>query len=159
LYAYIFALVRNLDDAQEIYQQTCLVLWQRFHDFTGDSEFSTWACGIARNKVMDLHKARRRHQAKFSADFQEHIAKLQMRVSNVDIDDRREALAGCLEKLREGERDLVRDCYGSDQSVLEVAERLNRTTHSVYNSLRRVRFKLMECIDRAIARADRGDAK
>ena len=159
LFAYVFALVRNLDDAQEVYQQTCLVLWQRFDDFSGKSEFGTWACGIARNKVMDLHKMRRRHQARFSPEFEEQMAGLQMQSSADAVEERRLALDGCLERLPAEERKLVRDCYGSDQTVAQVAQRLKRTTHSVYNSLRRVRFKLLDCVDRSLARADHEEAR
>lgn len=33
LMRYIFTLVRNVDDAQDVFQQTCLALWEHFEQF------------------------------------------------------------------------------------------------------------------------------
>ncbi len=155
LFAYIFALLRNLDDAQEVFQQTCLVMWQKYDEFAGRSEFRTWACGIARNKTLQFRDQQRRHQSRFSSAFEDEIAALQMRVPETEIDDRRQALDSCIEKLHARERQLIGDCYGGTRSVAEVAEQLGRSRNSVYNSLRRIRQRLLECIDRATAEGDR----
>ncbi len=159
LFGYIFALVRNLGDAQDVYQQTCLVLWERFNDFAGKSEFGTWACAIARNKIFDLRKRRQREIARFSTEFEEHIAALQINMPEQVIEDRRAALHECLGKLPEYQRDLVRDCYGTERTVSQVALQLGRQPQSVHNTLRRLRVKLLECIDRTIARDNQGGVR
>lgn len=156
LFGFIFALVRNLGDAQDIYQQTCLVLWERFDDFAGRSEYGTWACAIARNKVMDLRKRKLREIALFSSGFEEHIAALQINVPAQAIEDRRTALHECLQKLPQHQRELIRDCYGSDNTVSQVALQIGRQPQSVHNTLRRIRVKLLECIDRNMARDSPG---
>ncbi len=154
LFGYIFALLRNLDDAQEVYQQTCLVMWRKYDAFAGRSSFATWACGIARYKVAEFRRQQRRHQAHFSSALEEQIADLQMQAATPVLDARRAALNSCMAKLTPSEQALLRDCYGSARSVSEVAAERKRSVQSVYNSLRRLRQRLLECIDRAVAREE-----
>ena len=37
LYGYIFALVRNRDDAADLFQSVCVVLWKKFDSFKPDA--------------------------------------------------------------------------------------------------------------------------
>ena len=39
LYGYIFTLLRNHQDAQDVFQQTSLVLWEKFDEFRPDTNF------------------------------------------------------------------------------------------------------------------------
>ena len=43
LYAYIFAVVKNQADAEDLFQSVCLVLWQKFELFQPNSSFFPWA--------------------------------------------------------------------------------------------------------------------
>lgn len=155
LFGFIFALLRNLEDAQEVYQQTCLTMWEKFDTFEERSSFGTWACGVARNKVMDFRKTSARHQAHFSNAVEEQIAALRMETPPREMLDRRDALEECLGKLSEKDRALVRELYGRGLSVSQLAGQLGRSPHSVHGSWRRVRLNLAECIDRSLGREER----
>ena len=50
LYAYIFAIVRNWDDADDLYQSTCLVLWRKFESFRPGTSFFSWARQMRRSR-------------------------------------------------------------------------------------------------------------
>ena len=39
LYGYIFAVVRNWEDADDLFQSVSLVLWRKFESFRPDSNF------------------------------------------------------------------------------------------------------------------------
>jgi RNA polymerase sigma-70 factor (ECF subfamily) len=39
LYAYIFAIVRDWEDASDLFQSVCLVLWRKFELFQPNSSF------------------------------------------------------------------------------------------------------------------------
>jgi RNA polymerase sigma factor (sigma-70 family) len=43
LYAYIYAVVRNREDTDDLYQSVCLVLWSKFESFRPGSNFFAWA--------------------------------------------------------------------------------------------------------------------
>ena len=69
--------------------------------------------------------------------------------------ERREALAQCVEKLRERDRELLQECYADASDVNSAADRRKRSSQSVYNSLRRIRRSLYECIVRTLAQKSR----
>jgi RNA polymerase sigma-70 factor (ECF subfamily) len=72
-----------------------------------------------------------------------------------ELEDRRDALARCVEKLRQRDRELLNECYGESSGVTEAADRRGRSPQSVYNSLRRIRRALFECISRTMAQESR----
>ena len=61
------------------------------------------------------------------------------------------ALAGCMKKLRERDKDLLEACYGRSAGVREVARARGRSAQSIHNSLRRIRRALFECVRRSLA--------
>src|SRR5262249_39480637 len=60
LFAYIYSLVHNFDDADDLYQQTSVVLWDKFEQFDRSKRFVPWACGVARYEVLNYLRARSR---------------------------------------------------------------------------------------------------
>ena len=148
LYGYIFAQVKNVDDTQDVYQQACLTMWVKFEQFDGRSTFSTWACGIARNHVRDFFKKQSRHRARFSQAFEEQLALLATEMPLEREFERRDTLDECVEEMPESDQLLLRDCYGGEFTVPQVAERLGRSPKGIYGTLRRLREKLIRCVDR-----------
>src|SRR5262249_7089766 len=66
LYGYIHSLVRDLNDADDLYQQTALILWKKFGEFDRQRSFFSWACGIARLEVANFLRSRGRQRLYFS---------------------------------------------------------------------------------------------
>ena len=54
LFGYIYSLVRDLDDADDLFQQTSLVLWDKYEQFDPTRSFVGWACGVARYEVLNF---------------------------------------------------------------------------------------------------------
>ena len=52
VYAYALNQVRDPAKAEEIVADTLYEIWRQPLRFRGDSQFSTWLIGIARNKVL-----------------------------------------------------------------------------------------------------------
>ena len=59
-------------------------------------------------------------------------------------------LVYCLEKLPPMNQQLIRLCYDGQLSIQEVAKQINRPVGSLYVTLRRIRVKLWECIQRTL---------
>jgi len=155
LYGYIHSLVRDVHDADDLFQQTTLILWKKFGEFDRRLSFFAWACGVARLEVANFLRGRSRQRLYFSDDLNLLLAEAQAELTNEESDARREALARCVERLRHRDRELLDECYSDPAGVHHAADRLHRSTHSVYNSLRRIRRALYECVGRAIARESR----
>ena len=77
-------------------------------------------------------------------------------------EERRAALAVCLEKLGRKDRDLIRRRYASPVDGTEVAGKdvaadLGRPVNAVYQSLGRIRRTLAECVRRELAAVSHPD--
>jgi RNA polymerase sigma-70 factor, ECF subfamily len=156
VYAYIRSLVRDFDDADDLFQQTAVILWNKFDTYDRDRSFFSWACGIARFEVSNYIRSRSRQKLYFTDDLSMLLMDAHDDFRPDEMEDRRDALSQCIQKLRDRDRELVRECYTSEQAVNDVANRRGRSSHSVYNSLRRIRRSLHECIERTLAIEIRG---
>ena len=154
LLGYIYSLVRDLDDADDLFQQTSLVLWDKFDQFDPSRSFVAWACGVARYEVMRFLRARSRDRLYFSDELSLALIEAQETLEQERLEERREALAGCMKKLRERDKDLLEACYGRTAGVREAAQASGRSSQSIHNSLRRIRRALFDCVRRSIAQGE-----
>lgn len=155
LFGYIHSLVRDLNDADDLFQQTTIILWRKFDEFDRHRSFCAWACGIARLEIANFLRGRGRQRLYFGDDVTLLLIEAQEEMCDEEADDRRVALARCSEKLRDQDRALLLECYGSERGVRAAADRRGRSPQSVHNSLRRIRRALFECIARTLAQESR----
>jgi RNA polymerase sigma-70 factor (ECF subfamily) len=151
LFGYVNSLVHEFNDADDLYQQTALILWTKFDEFDRRGSFFSWACGVARLEFANFVRRRRRQPLYFGDHLCLLLAEAQEEVPDDELEGRREALTRCVQKLPERDRRLVTECYQDSAGVHGAAERRGRSSHSVYNSLRRIRRALYECITRTLA--------
>jgi RNA polymerase sigma-70 factor (ECF subfamily) len=151
LFRYTLALLPRLHAAEDVLQETNLVLWRRFSEFRPGTDFYAWAARIAFLQVLKYRKSTR-HQS-FALD-DGLLATLAARsVETTDhFDTAREALQKCLSKLRAEDRELIMRRYMLGDSGKKVAAEVGRPQNSVYKSLSRIRQGLLQCIQRAMAR-------
>ena len=147
---YIYALVHNLDDAEDIYQKTSLVLWNKFDQFDTQSSFFAWASQVARYEVMNFHRTRSARNRYFSESLMEAIAESRSPEVESEMEARRQALPICLEKLSPSDQELIDKCYADRQTIKQVAESIDRPPKSVYDSLSRIRGTLYDCVNRIV---------
>ncbi len=152
LFGYIYSLVRDLDDADDLFQQTSLVLWDKFDQFDRSKSFINWACGVARFEVLNFLRSRSRKRLYFSDELNLALVEAHESLEHEVLEERRTALAGCMKKLRQKDRELLEACYERSASMPDVARSRGRSTHSIHNSLRRIRRVLFECVQRGVAR-------
>ena len=62
IFTFIFFLVGNRADADDIFQDACVVMWKKFDSFKPGTSFVAWAKQICRNLVMDYRKKRKRRK-------------------------------------------------------------------------------------------------
>jgi len=151
LYGYIHSLVRDLNDTDDLFQQVALILWRKFDTFDRQRSFFSWACGIARLEVANFLRSRGRQRLYFSDELNLLLIDAQEELTCDESEARRQALTHCVEKLRERDRVLLRERYAEDTGVAESASQQGRSPQSAYNSLRRIRRALFECIGRTLA--------
>jgi RNA polymerase sigma-70 factor (ECF subfamily) len=150
LHAYIFSLVWNPADADDILQETNLVLLKKAAEFDATREFLPWAFAIARFQALAGLKRRQRLRFVFDESLAMFLADEAAREDSV-LEARRLALATCLQKLPPVHRDLLIRRYEPKAVVGEMAAALGLSLKALSDRLRRIREKLLECVNRTLA--------
>jgi RNA polymerase sigma-70 factor (ECF subfamily) len=152
LYAYILTLLPNRADADDVLQEASLVMWDKFDDENPPADFAAWGCRIAYFKVLDFCKKRQRSRVVFSQPVLERLAETASeQAAALQLDERREALAGCLEKLRPRDRDLLARRFAEGATVQSAAAHDGRSVDAVYKALAKIRQALFDCVTRTLA--------
>jgi RNA polymerase sigma-70 factor, ECF subfamily len=151
LFGYIYSLVRDLDDADDLFQQTSLVLWDKFDQFDPCKSFIAWACGVARFEVSNFLRSRSRHRLYFTDELGMILIDAHEELEQEELEVRRNALTTCMKKLRPRDQELLDVCYSRAARIPEVARGWGRSSQSIHNSLRRIRRTLFECMSRSLS--------
>jgi len=154
IFSFIFCQVHHSADAEDLFQQTAVVLWEKFSQYEPGTNFLAWAKAIASNKTLTFLRDRRRSQTRFSDVLIEQLA--DRGLWSAEANERKlTALAECRQKLSASDQQLVRECYGAAVSQIRaVANQMGRTADSLYVSLSRIRRSLADCIERTLAREE-----
>lgn len=155
MFLYILSQVRNPVEAEEILQETNLVIWKKFEVFELGTNFLAWACRIARFEVLKFLDRNRRDKHYFQDELMQQLADESLEEAD-EWELRREALAECLQKLRPKDRDLIQQRYAPGETGKQLADEIGRPLNSVYQSLGRIRRNLHECIQRYLAALEAG---
>ncbi|MCM2371784.1 sigma-70 family RNA polymerase sigma factor [Aporhodopirellula aestuarii] len=135
----------NRDDTEEVFQRTCLVLWQKFDQYDREGNFAAWACRMAYFEVLKHREARRKIKL-LSDSAVESLADAAFPISE-QWSGRRQALSECVEALEEDQAELIKLRYFEGTDVKEIAQSNDRSIHSVYRELSRVHGVLMRCVE------------
>jgi RNA polymerase sigma-70 factor, ECF subfamily len=141
--------------ADEILQETSLVLWRKFADFEDGTDFLAWALTIARFEALKFRRKLARDRHVFSPELLATLAEEAATEIELRQEERR-ALEQCIQKLPQKQRDLIRAAYVPGVTIKEVAERVGRSATSLYKVLNRLRLLLLKCIQASIAEGRRG---
>ena len=149
IFGFIAMLVPCATDADDIMQETATIMWRKFDDFKG-GDFAAWGMKIARFRVLKFHEQRRDRCLQFSKKTIEEISKYSGDILD-QLDDRMRALQGCLGKLDEKDRELVRLRYEQDFTLKSIAENVGRSVDGIYKTMSRIHYALGQCVKRTIA--------
>lgn len=149
LFLHILGQVGRPEDAEELLQETNVIIWSKFHKFTPGTNFIAWSFQIANFEVLKFRDRRRASRLVFSDDVLQSIAE-EAEEDQGDLDLRRNALRECLLGLRASDRELIQSRYAPGQHGKNMAEDLGRPANSVYQSIGRIRKTLFECINRRL---------
>lgn len=152
LHAFILSMVWNATEADDVLQQTNLVLWEKSAEFDASRPFLPWAMRFAQWQALAWLKSHRRQQQRLVID--DDLAKLLADEAAADertFEARRNALAACLQKLRPEQRELIARRYEPEASVTALAAAGGVTAKAFSDRLRRIRHALLECIQKTIA--------
>ena len=148
IYAYLLALSSNYADADEIYQEVGMTLWQKFDEYTPGTNFHAWARQVALNKVRNFRLLRRHDTTLCSPELLDAIDQTVDRTIET-LDAQHKAFADCFDKLSPKNKDLIERRYQPGASPRTVAEQVGRNVNSIYQALARIHNSLFDCVRKA----------
>ena len=151
IFWFILSLLPHWADAEEVLQETNLVLWQKSAQYDRHRDFLPWACQIARYEVLKMRERRQRRFPCLSDVFDQKVGAEALAAVD-SVDELSAALAECLAKLRAKDRDLVERRYRVGGTTKVAAAEIERSIDVVYKSLQRINRVLFQCISQTLAR-------
>jgi RNA polymerase sigma-70 factor (ECF subfamily) len=149
VYAYVYSLLPRWADADDVFQDTSRVLWQKFAEYRTGTDFFAWARQVARYQVMYFRQRQQRSRLKFTDAFLEAVAETAAEQSE-RLEAEQRALAECMERLNERQRGIMLARFAPEATTLSAAEQLGMSTDAVYKAVSRIQAVLLRCIEQAV---------
>jgi RNA polymerase sigma-70 factor (ECF subfamily) len=145
LYAYVLSLLGDVDAANDVLQETNVVLWKESHQYVPGTNFKAWSFRIAHFQCMAYRQKQLRDKVVFN---DEAVASLAIDAKELDdrYEERAVALERCLEQIRPRSREALRLRYAEQLPVQTMAIKMDRTPNAVSQLLFRAKQWLIECV-------------
>lgn len=151
LTAYAYAMLSDYAAAQDVVQDTFVVVARKYAEFEEGTSILAWCRTIVRLQVLTYTRKNRRVQMVEDRVLQEAMdaafAKHQSD-SPVGLDHLRE----CLSKLPDSGRELIRLRYEEHAAYLEISKALRITLETVRKRLFRTKQQLGDCVRTRMSR-------
>jgi RNA polymerase sigma factor (sigma-70 family) len=151
---FVRRLVRNEDEAEELFQDVAVVVIAHSRGPTDESSFPVWCQGVARHLAAHRRRSVARLRARLAPWDELDICV----VASDEADPERQAItrqqvAVRLLALDEGSLDLVFSRFVAEQTPTEMAEKLNITPASMRMRLMRLRSAMRAALDDNLPRS------
>ena len=144
LYAYILTLLPNRTDAEDVLQDTNLILCRKASEYDPKGHFQGWAFQIARYQVMAHITKSKRSRLQFSNEIIEALAAEELDTKRIALNQK--ALQLCYDLLPDHMKRIAQLRFREDSQLKDIAKKVGRPLGSVSATLHRIRINLMECV-------------
>jgi RNA polymerase sigma-70 factor (ECF subfamily) len=152
LTAFLLANLPQFSDAEDLLQEVAAEVALRFDDYDTTRPFLPWALWVAKIKIADFYRAKKRGHVVFMSEAVDALADACVRIQET-LSEEKSALDKCLTKLTERSRTLLAMRYFDGMKPQEISVQLGLETTSVRVSLSRIRSALQECVQKTLVKA------
>ena len=147
--AYIYSMVPSHAEAEDIFQEVSMRLWQKFDEFLPGGNFRAWARKMVWNKVQNMRRVKK--EAVWDPEVIEALEQaFQEEEETGSLADVKKALERCLSRLSDTNRLILRNRYGLDMTFEALGRLMHRSHRGLKVTAYRIRQKLGECVERAM---------
>lgn len=147
IHAFVMGLMRGVADADDVMQDTNVVLWEKRDQFQIGTNFKAWAFTVARLQVMAWQKRQKHRRVLAFDDDLLDVFATEMPAAFSDFEDRRKVLRTCMGQLPDEQRRLLTARYADSRTTIKAcAAALGRSAGALRISLFRLRQSLKQCI-------------
>ena len=151
IHAYILYQVPNRNDAEDILQDTIVVMLDKFSEFEEGSNFLAWGLTIARYKVMAYRDKMKGSKLVFDdtiLDIMAQESELQSEIAKEES----EKLSECIGKLPEKYKKYLQYRYEDSMSYRAIGEKISISAQAVYKTMSKIHVALMNCVRLGVAK-------
>jgi RNA polymerase sigma-70 factor (ECF subfamily) len=152
--AYLYSLLGDWEGAADLAQDTFVVAYRKMDAFDPERSVAAWLRGIARNLARNVIRKRYRHREFLveSDSIEAMYSALEEPPLSEGWEDRLCALAQCMEKLPDKQRQAVGLHYEERKAAKLVAKAMGILERSVFQLLWHARNNLRDCITNMLKR-------
>ncbi len=147
IHAYVFSLVNNITDAEDILQNAKVIMWRHFEQFQSGTNFGAWARKIAFHQILSYRKKQKKQQMHISDECLQLVAE-DTESMQEELEAQHMLLNSCISKLPEKYRTLIELRYKEGLDIEDMAPRTGQSEGAVYRMLSRVRTILQDCVEK-----------
>lgn len=150
IFGFILKLLPNFSLAEDIMQDTMMIMWRKFEEFEDGTSFAAWGMQIARFKVMEFHQQNKKHLVVRFND--EILGRLTAEEPSSGSKNRYlEALHGCVNKLQEQNREIIVLRYLKEMSSKQISLQIGVSTNVVYKNIAKIHYLLQQCVEKTLS--------
>ena len=159
VFAYALNMLKEPYRAEEVLVDTMHEVWRSAARFRGDSLFSTWLIGIARNKVLLVYRGRRVDELHDDLD---EVAENEVDefapegFAELAAKQRREGVQACMRKLSQEHRECLHLVFFEGWPLADVAHIQRVPENTVKTRLYHARQRIRNCLRLLIEREGAG---
>lgn len=143
---YAYALMAPSKDADDVLQESKMIMWRSFDQFELGTNFLAWARKIIFYQILVYRRQSKKQHLSLDDEMLEAIGQ-EVSLLAQDFDPSTDRLRECLDKLPHEHRQLISMRYFQELEVHEIAEKISSTSGAVYRALSRIRGTLSNCIE------------
>lgn len=157
LLAYVTVVVHDRHLAEDVLQETSVIIINRAAEKTTAKLFPAWVRSVARNVAYEMLRSRR---GRVMTSVEPAVLdSMESAWKNLDEGDqllaRKMALRACMEKLSKNSKTLLKMKYEQSMSGTDIADQLGRSVDGVYVTVSRIHKALADCVKTQLAREAR----
>lgn len=145
IHTYVLYQVPNRNDAEDILQDTIVVMLDKFSEFKEGGNFLAWGIAIARYKIMTFRRKNSGSKLIFDDSIMDLIEEESTPILDSSIDEA-EALKSCIKKLSDHHRKYLRLRYEKSLTYREIGRQIAISMQAVYKTMTRIHVLLFNCV-------------
>ncbi len=157
VYAYVLNMLKDHVRAEEVLVDTMYQVWRNPTQFRGDSQFSTWLIGVARNKALMVFRGRRPDEVHDDLDdvAETAIDESEDGYAQLAQKQRTDGVRHCMDRLSDEHRECLHLVFYEGYSLAEVAAVQRCPENTVKTRLFHARQKIKNCLRLLLEREGR----
>jgi RNA polymerase sigma-70 factor (ECF subfamily) len=145
IFGFILTFLPNFAKAEDILQETMIIMWRKFGEFEAGTNFGAWGIKIARYNLYKYHRSEQSDIVHFDSDalevISQHVADAEEMKTNSHID----ALLHCFEKLEKKSKRIILLRYENNFKVGDISKKIGKPIRDTYRILSRIQHALQKC--------------